>query len=243
MEVIEGAEIVDLGLHLTEQKILVVSDFHLGYEEALSNRGIMIPRHQLKDTKERLQAIFDKLQTKKKKLKTIVVSGDLKHEFGSINRQEWLDIFEILDLMSKNCEEIVLLKGNHDPVLQPIANKKNLKVQNHLCVGDFAILHGDQIPVDPDVLEKSVFVMGHEHPAIKLTDEFVSEKVKCFLKGKWHNKTIIVIPSFNLVTEGTDVASETLLSPFLQGSLSDFEVWAIPEIDKPLYFGRLRNLA
>jgi len=60
------------------------------------------------------------------------------------------------------------------------------------------------------------------------------------LKGKWQGKTLVVMPSFNLVTEGTDVLKEELLSPFLAQDLSKFEVFVIS--DKVYYFGRLENL-
>ena len=62
----------------------------------------------------------------------------------------------------------------------------------------------------------------------------------CFLKGKWKEYALIVIPSLNLVTEGTDLTKEKTLSPFLKQDISDFEVWIVG--DKPYYFGKLENL-
>ncbi|MEM4247756.1 MAG: phosphoesterase, partial [Candidatus Nanoarchaeia archaeon] len=91
-------------------------------------------------------------------------------------------------------------------------------------------------------LKRKTFIIGHAHPAVKLTDSFTSEKVKCFIKGRWSGKTLIVLPSFNLVTEGTDLLSERVLSPFLQKNLDDFEIWAVAGSEKTFYFGKLRNL-
>ena len=239
MEIAEGIEIADLGIYLPKEKILIFSDFHLGYEESLNKQGIFIPRHQFEDTKRRLENLFSKI----KDVETIIITGDLKHEFGTISRQEWRDVFGIIELMQKHCEKLVILKGNHDVVLQSMLKKKNLEVRTAFCLGDYAILHGDELPQDADVLKRKIFIMGHAHPAIKLTDSFTSEKVKCFMKGKWNGKTLIVLPSFNLITEGTDLLTEKVLSPFLQKNLDDFEIWAVAGSEKAFYFGNLRNLA
>ncbi|MBU4015741.1 hypothetical protein KJ878_06140 [Patescibacteria group bacterium] len=52
---IKGIEIIDLGLLLNQEKILVFADFHIGYEEALNKQGILVPRFQFKDVIKRLK--------------------------------------------------------------------------------------------------------------------------------------------------------------------------------------------
>jgi len=238
MEILDGVKMADLGIYIEKEKTLVLSDFHMGYEEALSKQGVFIPRHQFADTIKRLENLLSKLP----EIKTIVITGDLKHEFGTISQQEWRDVFGIIDLLKKHCEKLVILKGNHDTVLQSMLKQRNIEVCENFCIENFAILHGDSIPSDVNVLKRKIFIIGHAHPAIKLTDSFTSEKVKCFLKGKWNFKTLIVVPSFNLVTEGTDVLAEKVLSPFLQKNISDFEIWAVAGSEKIWYFGKIRNL-
>ena len=49
-----------------------------------------------------------------------------------------------------------------------------------------------------------------------------------------------VQPSFNLVTEGTDLMKESLLSPFLQQNLDNFGVFVVA--DKVYRFGELKGL-
>jgi len=238
MEISEGIEIADLGIYIKKESTVVFSDFHLGYEEALSKQGIFVPRYQFNDTQKRLEHLFSKIGD----VNTIVITGDLKHEFGTISQQEWRDVFGIIDLLRKHCKKLVVLRGNHDTVLQSMLKQKNIDVKTEFCVGDFTIVHGDEIPTDADALKRKIFVIGHAHPAIKLTDSFTSEKVKCFLKGKWGFKTLIVLPSFNLVTEGTDVLTEKVLSPFLQKDLGNFEVWAVAGSEKVFYFGKISTL-
>jgi len=92
-----GLEIIDLGLYLVKENIIIFSDFHLGYEEAMARSGVLLPRYQFKDTEERLKKIFEKIGIK---LKAIIITGDLKHEFGTINRQEWRDVNSILNLLN-----------------------------------------------------------------------------------------------------------------------------------------------
>jgi metallophosphoesterase superfamily enzyme len=51
---------------------------------------------------------------------------------------------------------------------------------------------------------------------------------------------LIVQPSFNLVTEGTDITKERLLSPFLKQDLGDFEVFIVS--DKIYKFGKVKDI-
>jgi len=48
------------------------------------------------------------------------------------------------------------------------------------------------------------------------------------------------MPSFCLVTEGTDILKEKLLSPFLDQDLKNFDVFVVA--DKVYDFGKLKNL-
>lgn len=232
-DIAEGIEIIDLALWLPKHKALVVSDFHIGYEDALAAQGVLIPKHQLNDTKERLKKIIANLNTKPK---TIIITGDLKHEFGIVNREEMFGLKDLLRFLAKNCDKLIALKGNHDKILSFLQNEK-LKIASKARIGDVLLTHGDSIT---DTSAK-VVIVGHAHPAIKLSDGITTEKAKCFLKGKWKNKTIIFLPSFNLVVEGTDVLSEKEMSPYTKQT-KNIEIWAIPEFNEVLYFGKLGSL-
>ena len=71
MEILQNIQIIDLAVYLKKQKVLVIADLHIGFEEMLNKQGILIPRHQLKDIIEKLDGIFLKC-----KPKTIVINGD-----------------------------------------------------------------------------------------------------------------------------------------------------------------------
>jgi len=234
MQIEKAIKIIDLGLYLKKEKVLILGDFHIGFEEALEKQGTLIPRMQFEKTIKRLEKIL-----KKVKPETIVINGDLKHEFGKISEQEWADSLKLIDFLEKHCKQVVLVKGNHDTILDPIALEKKLKVVESVEFGEVQVIHGHKVPVN---LTGRVIIIGHEHPAVTLSDDITQEKFKCFLKGKFQDKTLIVMPSFNLVTIGTDVLREKTISPFLQQDLSDFECWVIAKPNETLYFGKLRNL-
>ncbi len=230
-------EIVDLALYLRKKKILLIADTHIGYEEALNKQGILIPRFQFSSIVRRLEDILKKLP----KLDRIVINGDIKHEFGKISEQEWRQTLKLLDLLQRYCDEIILIRGNHDKIIGPIAEKRNVEVMDDLIIDDILITHGSSIPeaIIRRTPCKSI-IIGHEHPAVSLVDESRAETYKCFLKGKWRDKTLIVQPSFNQVTEGTDILKEQLLSPFLLQDMSDFRVYVVA--DKIYDFGILKDI-
>lgn len=230
MEILPNIEIIGLALYLKKQRILVIADLHIGFEEMLNKEGVLIPRHQLKDITERLNKIFSKCKPKK-----IIINGDLKHEFGTISEQEWRDTLKIVDYLARK-GKLILIKGNHDTILGPISKKRNIELVDYYKTGDILIAHGDKI-----IEEKcKTLIIGHEHPAVSLKEAGRIEKYKCFLKGKYKRKNLIVMPSMNTVTEGTDVIEDELLSPYLQQNLNNFEVFIVA--DKVYDFGKLKNL-
>lgn len=227
MEILPGIEIIGKSLWLPNKKILIAADFHIGYEEALNKQGILIPRMQFMETKRDLEKLLRKV-----KPKIIIINGDLKHEFGEISQQEWSETSRILDLLSCHSKELVLVKGNHDTILEPIAKKKKLKVVDCYNINNICILHGHKI-----LLTKAkILIIAHEHPAISLSEGPKSELYKCFLLGSWHNKKLVVMPSFMPIIEGSDIKKEKLLSPYLK-NLHGFKVFIAA--DKTYYFGNI----
>ena len=222
MEIHKGIEIIDLSLLLKKYNTLILSDLHIGYEEALNDKGVLVPRVQFKQMYERLLLIV-----KEQKFKDIIITGDLKHEFGIINDTEWKNTLKLIDLLLEHCEKLILIKGNHDLTLKHIANKRNIELVEYVRIDEILICHGDEI-LSKEVFEGiKMIIIGHEHPAVGLREKNKYESYKCFLKGKYDKKTLIVIPSFNTLTIGTDVLRRTLLSPYLKHDINDFEVYAI----------------
>ena len=236
MEIATGIKIVDTALWFEAEKVLVINDLHIGYEEALHRKGVLVPRFQLEQIINKLKLILPKTKPAK-----IIINGDLKHEFGKVLRQEWREVLELLDFLLQHVPEVIIVKGNHDPIIKPIADKKGVAVVSEYVIGDTLVVHGDSLV---ETNSKRI-VIGHEHPAITIREGSKWEKYKCFLKGTWKGKDqkkkeLIAVPSFNPLLEGTDVLKEQLLSPFLK-DIKDFEVYVVGE--KGIYlFGKVREL-
>ena len=238
MKILSNIEIIDLALYFNST--LVIADVHIGYEEALNKQGILVPRLQFGEMVKRMNNIFGIL--KNKRINTIIVNGDLKHEFGTISEQEWRNTLKFLDLLAKHCDEIVLIRGNHDTILGPIARKRNVQILDYYIIKPNKVImaHGDKILPKDILKDASTIIIGHEHPAVSLKESHRVEQFKCFLKGKYKGKDLIVQPSFNGIVEGTDLLRDKILSPFLRQKLDDFDVYVIE--DKVYKFGKLRNL-
>jgi len=236
MKLVEGIEAFDVVLHIKKHRVVVLADLHLGYEEALKYQGVLVPRFLLKDLMKRIIPILERLKPEK-----IVINGDFKHEFGKVLQQEWRDTIRCIDMLSKQCKEIIIVKGNHDVFLGTIASRRNVRVEKEMWFDGILIAHGDVLPGRKS--KPRIIIIGHEHPAVVLRKGVRSEKYKCFLVGTWKSSTLIAQPSCNLATEGTDVLRGDLLSPFLQQDLQSFAVFIVDEEKKDvLSFGLVKHV-
>ncbi len=239
MEILKGIEIVDLALKI--DNFLVISDTHIGYEEAFNKQGVLIPRFQFKEILSRLERIFERAW-RNKRVDMFVINGDVKHEFGTISQTEWRHTLGLLDFISKRCKRIVLVKGNHDKIIGPIAERRDVEIVENFVISSrrkkILITHGDKVP--DDVKKFDVIIIGHQHPAVSLRDGMRAELYKCFLRGKFRKKDLIVLPAFTPVSEGSDILKGEILTDFLRGNLEDFFVF--PVADKVYEFGKIRDL-
>ncbi len=231
MQISQNIQIIETSLWLELKKILIINDLHLGYEEALQHKGVFVPRFQLKEIVTSLGRIFTQVTPEK-----IIINGDLKHEFGKVLRQEWSEVLQLIDFLLHHCKEVIIIKGNHDPIIQPIAEKRRTKVVTEYRIDDTLIIHGDEL-VETDAKR---IIIGHEHPAITIREGSKWEKYKCFLRGKWKGKELIAVPSFNPLLEGTDILKEQMLSPFLT-KVDSFDVFVVSK-GEIFNFGTVREV-
>ncbi|HLC71750.1 MAG TPA: metallophosphoesterase [Candidatus Nanoarchaeia archaeon] len=232
MEISPGIEMVDTALWIRKEKILIINDLHLGYEETLHRKGVLVPKFQLEDILDRLHRILQKVHPRK-----IIINGDLKHEFGTVLRQEWREVLKFLDEIISQKIAVVIIRGNHDPLLKPIAEKRGITIVKEYYIGDTVIVHGDAAIVT----KAKRIIIGHEHPALTIREKSKREKYKCFLKGKWKGKELMAVPSFNPLLEGTDILKEELLSPFLK-NIAQFEVYIVSQ-GEVFYFGKVKGIS
>lgn len=241
MEIIKNIEIVDLCLLLKEEKIVILGDLHLGYEEQLNSEGLLLPKQQFNKIMKRIEKSIKLVKKKVGKINEIIINGDLKHNFGTINKSEWQDTITLIDYLTKNCKKLTIVKGNHDKTLSPILDKRGIKIKDYVIRSKVIICHGDKILEEVKQNKIEVIIIGHEHPAITINDYPKKEKYKCFLKGKWQDKTLIIMPSYNLLQEGSDILKGEHLSPYIdQKELAEFKVYVIG--DKIYSFEKLHYI-
>lgn len=227
------------GLWLEKDNAFVIADLHLGIEFMFNKQGVMLPRSNFKEIKKHLlEYVFPFT-----KPALVIINGDLKHEFGTVSEQEWSEVIDILRFLQGFCKKLVLVRGNHDTILGPIAKWENLKIEKEgilLRKSNVFVTHGEVIPKSAAFKKAKTVVIGHEHPAVTIREQYKSEQFKCFLVGKFQGKRLIAMPSMNTVAIGADVRKEELLSPFLQQPLGNFKVFAAA--DKLYDFGKLGKL-
>jgi len=211
-------EVVDRCLFWKEKKTLIVGDLHLGYEQSLNERGISVVRNQLSQTKEIFERIFKKIG----RVNRIILLGDVKHHLGGILRQELQDFEDLVLFFKKNLLDggkIIVTKGNHDNILEPITRTySNVVLLDGFSEQGIIFLHGDSQSVKKNYtllkdIKTKLVVLGHFHPAYLLKDRksIKEEKYKCFLYGKSseYKKKVIFVPSFFPLTEGSDILKDT----------------------------------
>ncbi|MBU0957391.1 MAG: metallophosphoesterase [Nanoarchaeota archaeon] len=214
---------------------LIIADIHLGYEDAMNKAGVLVPRHMKSEILEDLKGIFDKYGDQ---LKKVIILGDFKHEFGKINEQEWKDSEEVLGLMKRYVDEIIITKGNHD-VAEGMFLKFGVKLVDYYVDGSDGFFHGDNIfeEVVGDKKIKRIFA-GHGHPSIRIKDRTRSENYKCYLVGKFKRKDVIILPSFFPLIEGSDVRDRE----WEIVDVNKFQAYIINEDKEILDFGLVKNI-
>jgi len=238
MDVQKGIQIFKTSLFLEKSKTLIISDLHIGQEYSMKKLGFLIPLNHYKEILANTKKILETSKPSR-----IIINGDLKHDFGKINNDEWDKITQYLKELKKH-SSVIVIKGNHDALLQPVMNKLGIKLVSYYFEDETSIYvcHGDRIPTNPEFKKAKTIIIGHEHPAIRLSNGARVETYKCFIKGKFERKNLIVMPSSNPINEGSDVLSEKMLSPFLKGSdIKKLEAYILGE-NEVFYFGKIKNL-
>jgi putative SbcD/Mre11-related phosphoesterase len=145
-------------------RVLVVADLHIGWEIALSEKGIHVPT-QVGRLLEKLKSLI-----KAHKPDKLLILGDVKHTVATAELGEWQDVPEFFNELRKYIDEIQIIHGNHDGNLDPLL-PEDIKIlpSSGIIMGDVGFFHGHRWP-SPTLLKCKTLVMGHVHPVIVLQD-------------------------------------------------------------------------
>ncbi|MEF8874386.1 MAG: metallophosphoesterase [Candidatus Thermoplasmatota archaeon] len=230
MKILDRFEIVGNhpALYDPEQKMLIISDLHLGLESLMAESGMFMPKFQLSEMKDDLSDMLAK-----KDIERLMVCGDIKHEFSETSHGERKEVEEFVDFLRGSVENIFLVKGNHDNYLiYTVKRYPNVSLKDEFVFDNVAFIHGHEKRKIIRALDVEHVIMGHEHPALTLTDEIgVKEKIRCLLYGEMGDGTkLIVMPSFSSLASGSNVnriSEDQILSPVLKEMIDLGEMKAI----------------
>ncbi|MGB9713927.1 MAG: metallophosphoesterase [Candidatus Bathyarchaeales archaeon] len=147
-----------------ESRTLVIADLHIGWEIALSEKGIHVPT-QTPRLLNRLKKIISAC-----KPDCLLILGDVKHTVAKAEISEWQDVPEFFNELKKQVKEIQIICGNHDGNLEPLL-PENIKIlpTTGTVINKIGLFHGHRWP-SPMLLKCKILVMGHVHPVVSFRD-------------------------------------------------------------------------
>ncbi len=203
---------------------LIIADLHIGFEEAMAREGNYVPK-LLGEVTSSLQSLLERERPKR-----LIINGDLKHSFVPLRREK-LELETFFGALESYTDEIMLVRGNHDVGVAWL-RELGVEVVESLELGRWKLVHGHRLE------EGERFIIGHEHPAVRLRDEVgASVKVSVFLKGE----SLIVLPAFSPWAYGNDV-TRGIVSPFLRKFDTSKLRVLVPVDGEVLDFGELGAL-
>jgi putative SbcD/Mre11-related phosphoesterase len=146
------------------ERIIVISDLHIGWEVALAEEGVYVPS-QTGRLLDRLKGLLAS-----EKPDRLVILGDVKHTISKIELEEWRDVPYFFEETCKTVPKVQVVPGNHDGDLEALLPETvELLSPRGIVVGDTGLFHGHTWP-DVRMLGCSTLVAGHVHPVVVFTD-------------------------------------------------------------------------
>ncbi len=235
---------------ITDKKILVISDIHIGLESELGSAGVRIHK-QIEKFQEILYKLIELTDAK-----TLVILGDVKHKVPGATMQELRDIPKFLQNLSSKVK-VIITKGNHDDYLETMV-PTGVKIYGSkgFKIGKYGFFHGHAKP-GKTLLKCDQLFIGHLQPSVEFRDGFgYATRQQVWLKGKLNpdvvkklyktkstgKMNIIIVPSFNSMIGSMNVIStEDLLGPLLVNEMVQLDTMRTYLLDGT-YLGLLSSI-
>ncbi len=231
-EILPGVKVTnDRCLILEDGPTVVLGDLHLGYESALEEEGMYIPRMNTQSIRDAINEILSEYEPRR-----VVLLGDIKHDFKRSKREAREEVRKIVDLLLE-AADVIVVKGNHDNFLQNILSDMGLMAVDHIDIGGFRMEHGH---VDSQVRP---VIIGHEHPSVRIPGVMSGGmKIHCFVHQK--EDGVIVLPPFSPFSAGNDLVldGKCIMAPALGTSnYSEADIYGVSEVGI-MKLGKLRDV-
>ena len=146
------------------ERALIVADLHIGWEAALTSKGVHVPS-QTPTLLDRLLKLIE-LHTPTR----LIVLGDVKHTIANVKQQEWRDVPLFFEAVAKKIADIQVILGNHDGSLMPLLPETiEILPSTGTVLHGVGLFHGHTWPA-PELLGCKSLVLGHIHPIVVFRD-------------------------------------------------------------------------
>ncbi len=197
-------------LFISDKKILVIADLHLGLEHQLYLEGIIIPP-QAEKFRKTISFLI-----KTTKAKTLLVLGDVKHKVPGISLREMKEIPKLFSYLVKKVK-VICVRGNHDDNIENLL-PEGIEVYSSrgFKLEEYGFFHGHAWP-SKELMKCNFLFTAHIHPLIEFKDSFgyrIVEQVwvktrinRVMVKKRYKIKNagrleVIILPSFNKLVGG-----------------------------------------
>jgi putative SbcD/Mre11-related phosphoesterase len=190
------------------------ADIHIGIEDSIQAEGFAMPLEEERELLERFRDIIKKFEPG-----TLVLDGDVLHEFGRLRRNTKKSFDRITLELFSSVDEVVVLTGSHDKMMDTALEGSDIAPADFFFKGGILFTHGDGVPKRAKDEDVKLIVIGHDHPTLDIE----LKKEPCFLYGEkaWNGKDVLVLPAFNPLCAGTTInGMDTwdFMSPFIRES-------------------------
>ena len=184
-----------------KKKYLIVTDIHIGFENALTSNDIFIGKNSsINETIKELSEIIDTENPD-----SVILLGDIKSSIKNISKNEWNEVPIFFEKIGEKCD-IILIPGNHDANIQRLVpDSVSMISSTGMIEEDILLTHGHTMPSE-NFSHVDRIIMGHLHPIFfqegsvmngqRVWVSIKTEKEKIF-PNKSGELEITIIPSFN----------------------------------------------
>ena len=157
------------------ERVVIVTDLHIGWEGALRSDGIHIPSQTVRARERMFQLLKMTRPTR------VIFLGDVKHTVAKAEFEEWQEIPDFFTSFLQRGLKVQVILGNHDGNLTPLLPEdiEVLSPRGIVLWDKIGLFHGHTWPA-PELLRCKTLIMGHLHPIISFRDPmgyYISRKV------------------------------------------------------------------
>ncbi|MCD6537610.1 metallophosphoesterase [Candidatus Bathyarchaeota archaeon] len=184
-----------------DERTLVISDLHIGWEISLAGEGIYIPSQTKRLLMRLKEIIFSERPDR------LIILGDVKHTIAKIEAEEWRDVPDFFENVLSMISRVQIVPGNHDGEIEALLpDGVELLPSRGIIIGDVGVFHGHTWPLR-EMLNCRTLVIGHVHPVITFRDPMgfrITRQV--WVKAPCNSKmlTKAVLKGYGLRREGDE---------------------------------------